>query len=254
MDKNRVSLIIKTTKGESCDISVPEDSTIEELKCLISLKFDIPVENQRLIHSGRILDDEKTIDDYKLVDGQQVHLFRIPDSSTTTTNINNNYQNDFSNTNNMFYQNPFTFPCFGGGNTSNQFGSGFDLDMLLNNPFIQSIFESTDFFELIINSNPQIKRMVEEHPELGNAIRDPATIKQAIEIMKNPNLMREMARSTDRAMANIETHPEGFRYLTKMFANENDYLYSDNDYSSNDDVNSIHDTAPEPNTRPLPNP
>lgn len=66
MDKNRVSLIIKTTKGESCDISVPEDSTIEELKCLISLKFDIPVENQRLIHSGRILDDEKTIDDYSM--------------------------------------------------------------------------------------------------------------------------------------------------------------------------------------------
>lgn len=64
MDKNKIILIIKTTKGESCDISVPEDSTIEELKCLISLKFDIPVENQRLIHSGRVLDDEKTIDDY----------------------------------------------------------------------------------------------------------------------------------------------------------------------------------------------
>jgi len=36
---------------------------------------------------------------------------------------------------------------------------------------------------------------------------------------RNPNMMREMQRNTDRAMQNIEMLPEGFNHLRRMYTN-----------------------------------
>lgn len=35
--------------------------------------------------------------------------------------------------------------------------------------------------------------------------------------MQNPNAMREMMRSQDLAMSQIENHPEGFNALRRMY-------------------------------------
>lgn len=40
---------------------------------------------------------------------------------------------------------------------------------------------------------------------------------QAMEYMQNPNAMREMMRSQDLAMSQIENHPEGFNALRRMY-------------------------------------
>ena len=41
----------------------------------------------------------------------------------------------------------------------------------------------------------------------------------------NPEIMREMTRNNDRTMANIESHPEGFNMLRRMY-NEVSFNYS----------------------------
>jgi ubiquilin len=38
-----------------------------------------------------------------------------------------------------------------------------------------------------------------------------------MEYMQNPNAMREMMRSQDLAMSQIENHPEGFNALRRMY-------------------------------------
>lgn len=40
---------------------------------------------------------------------------------------------------------------------------------------------------------------------------------QAMEMMRNPNAMREAMRSQDLAMSQIENHPEGFNALRRMY-------------------------------------
>lgn len=40
-----------------------------------------------------------------------------------------------------------------------------------------------------------------------------------MEVARSPELMREMMRTTDRAMSNIESHPEGFNMLRRMYHN-----------------------------------
>lgn len=155
----------------------------------------------------------------------------------------------FVDDDNMSYS-PFgNFGCFGMPDGSNRP----NFEQLMDNPFVQSLLESPEFMEHMLTSNPQINRIVEENPELGNVLKDPRTLKQVMDMMKNPNLMKEMVRSTDLAIQNIETHPEGFRLLSKMFANSENDIYNS---SSNSDDGKIskHDTAPEPNSKPLPNP
>jgi hypothetical protein len=41
---------------------------------------------------------------------------------------------------------------------------------------------------------------------------------QGLQIARNPNLMQEMMRNNDRAMANIENVPGGFDALHRMYA------------------------------------
>lgn len=41
-----------------------------------------------------------------------------------------------------------------------------------------------DFVRSIIMSNPQMKALVEQNPELGHVISDPAFLRQSMEMMR----------------------------------------------------------------------
>ncbi len=61
--------------------------------------------------------------------------------------------------------------------------------------------------------------LANNHPifSLSNKPTMSSWCSQSIEAMRNPDLMREMMRNTDRAMSNIEAHPEGFNALRRMY-------------------------------------
>ncbi|KAI8060266.1 hypothetical protein BC940DRAFT_312411 [Gongronella butleri] len=121
----------------------------------------------------------------------------------------------------------FGFPMMGMGQGQGQ-GMG-DLGMgmgnmdpegmrqMLDSPLMQSILNNPDFMRSIIMSNPQMRRLVDENPEIGHMINDPAFLRQSIEMMRNPELMREAQRSNDRALSNIEALPGGFNHLRRMY-------------------------------------
>jgi len=71
--------------------------------------------------------------------------------------------------------------------------------------------------ERLLLGNPQIQQVLQNNPELRPILNDPATMRQAMRMMQNPNLRREMMRNTDRAMANIENLPGGFDALRRMY-------------------------------------
>lgn len=53
--------------------------------------------------------------------------------------------------------------------------------------------------------------------QLNHVLNDPQMLQQAFDAMRNPDLMRERMASTDRALAHIESHPEGFNALRRMY-------------------------------------
>jgi ubiquilin len=100
---------------------------------------------------------------------------------------------------------------------------------------------------------------VESNPELGQALSDPDTIRRAMEMSRNPNLMREMMRNTDRQMSNIEGMPGGFDALRRMYTDvqqplEESMFNPTSPSSTTSNTSSTSSTNDNINTNPLPNP
>jgi ubiquilin len=129
----------------------------------------------------------------------------------------------------------FLFPGLGlnnsGSNNSSLFGGLPDLDMMqqqlsqnpgimrdiMNTPAIQSLMNNPDLMRNIIMNNPQMREIIDRNPDLAHILNDPGILRQTLEAARNPELMREMMRNTDRAMSNIESSPEGFNMLRRMY-------------------------------------
>ena len=90
---------------------------------------------------------------------------------------------------------------------------------MLNSPMVQQMLDNPEVLRGIIQSNPQLQAIIEQNPEFGHVLNDPAMLRQSLEMARSPSLMREMTRNTDRAMSNIESHPEGFNMLRRMYTN-----------------------------------
>ena len=70
---------VKTLKGNQFQVEVESDMTVIGLKTLISdAQNDHPVETQKLIAMGKIMDDDtKTMSDFKLVENNTIVLMTI---------------------------------------------------------------------------------------------------------------------------------------------------------------------------------
>ncbi|XP_041014443.1 ubiquitin domain-containing protein DSK2b-like [Juglans microcarpa x Juglans regia] len=155
---------------------------------------------------------------------------------------------------------------------------------IMNMPAMQSLMSNPDLMRSLIMNNPQMREIIDRNPELAHVLNDPGILRQTVEAARNPELMREMMRNTDRAMSNIESSPEGFNMLRRMYENVQEPFLNattmggnaGNDSSSNpfaalfgnqggtqvrDGANNPSTTGSEttsglisPNTNPLPNP
>ena len=155
---------------------------------------------------------------------------------------------------------------------------------IMDLPVVQNLLNNPDVMRSMMMSNPQMRDLIDRNPELGHMLNDPAILRQTMEAARNPELMREMTRNTDRAMSNIESSPEGFNMLRRMYENVQEPLLNatmgggdtTNDLNSNpfaallggaqggpprdqaaNPTTTGADTttgSPAPNTNPLPNP
>ncbi|PHU19299.1 Ubiquitin domain-containing protein DSK2a [Capsicum chinense] len=155
---------------------------------------------------------------------------------------------------------------------------------MMNMPLFQNFMNNPETIRNLILNNPQMREIMDRNPELAHVLNDPATLRQTMEAARNPELMREMMRNTDRAMSNIESSPEGFNMLRRMYENvQEPFLNAStlsgdarNDTGSNPFAallgaqgggqgrqqsnnppttgSETTDNLPAPNTNPLPNP
>jgi len=190
------------------------------------------------------------------------------------------------------------FPGLGSGGGGGLFGAGLpdfeqvqqqltqNPDMMrdmMNMPLVQNLMNNPETIRNLIMNNPQMREIMDRNPELAHVLNDPATLRQTMEAARNPELMREMMRNTDRAMSNIESSPEGFNMLRRMYENvQEPFLNAStlsgdtrNDAGSNPFAallgaqggqgrqqsnnppttgSETTDNLPAPNTNPLPNP
>lgn len=248
-----VSVNIRCSNGSKFSVKTTLDSDVGAFKSLVAQNCDVPAEQQRLIYKGRILKDDQTLESYGLQADHTIHMVRgfaasaaIAPSGTASAVASDTAP----------AATPAAVPTEGGGlgtaglgaslfpglglgglggtGASGLLGAGLpDFDQMqqqltqnpnmmreiMNMPAIQGLMNNPDLMRNLIMSNPQMRDIIDRNPELGHILNDPSILRQTLETARNPELMREMMRNTDRAMSNIESSPEGFNMLRRMYEN-----------------------------------
>ncbi|CAA6666660.1 unnamed protein product [Spirodela intermedia] len=288
-----VTVHVRCSNGSKFSVLVALDSTVRSFKAIVAEKSDVPAEQQRLIYKGRILKDEQTLESYGLEPDHTVHLVRGSASSppaAAPAGTNTNASRASADTQGTGRN---AGPNEGGGFGGGIFGTSlfpglspaglagfpeFDqvqqqltqnpnmMREIMNLPAIQNLMNNPDLMRNLIMANPQMREIIDRNPDLAHILNDPSTLRQTLEAARNPELMREMMRNTDRAMSNIESSPEGFNMLRRMYETVQEpflnatTMGADAGAAAGDraaDPLAAGETtteSPAPNTNPLPNP
>ncbi|KAI3834323.1 hypothetical protein MKX03_030130 [Papaver bracteatum] len=247
---DEITIHISCSNGTKFSVKTSLGSTVLEFKSVISQHSDVSAEQQRLIYKGRILKDEQTLESYGLQEDHTVHMVRgLPASSANTAGsanlggsnttsgatratLNSNEGGLFRGTNLGASLLPgLRVNGLGGSGVPGMLGTEAEFEQvqqqltqnpnmmreIMNMPVMQSLMNNPDLMRTLIMSNPQMRDIMDRNPELAHILNDPSTLRQTLEAARNPELMREMMRNTDRAMSNIESSPEGFNMLRRMY-------------------------------------
>ncbi|CAG8485997.1 8114_t:CDS:2 [Diversispora eburnea] len=188
----------------------PGQLTVQQLKEKLVSHTTIPADSMRLVYSGRVLKDEDMVEIYGVKEGHTIHVVRgaanrASEQAAQPVTPRNPNSNPSSNT--------FTI---------NPLGLGANLDQdfmrsMMNSPMFRQLLSNPEIVRSMVMQNPTMRQMIERNPEIGHIINDPSFIRQTMDMARNPELMREMMRNNDRALANLETIPGGFNHLRRMY-------------------------------------
>lgn len=69
-----MQIFIKTLDGRSKTYDVTDDTKIKKIKEMIAETEGIPEKQQRLVYSGKPLEDEQTLSDYNIGPNATIHF------------------------------------------------------------------------------------------------------------------------------------------------------------------------------------
>lgn len=67
-------VLVKTLSGKTIVVNVNEDDTVDTVRQRIAEKENLPVDQQRLIYSGKHLEGSRKLSDYNINDNSTLNL------------------------------------------------------------------------------------------------------------------------------------------------------------------------------------
>merc|ERR1719323_2024247 len=66
-----------------------------------------------------------------------------------------------------------------------------------------------EMMRMMLRMHPRMNELMEQRPELARMLEDPDVLRQSMQMMRNPSLMREMQRNADLSMGRLDVMPGG---------------------------------------------
>merc|ERR1719339_165681 len=192
-----------------------EGATIKQFKEAISAKFSgAPVENLCLIFAGKIMKDHESLATHNVKDGMTVHLVikqggaasaapaapsPTPAPAPPTSGNSGAPPPDPA-------QSPFGLGGFGGIPGMGNLGMG-----------SANFMEMQQRMQRDLMSNPDMLRQVLDNPLTQSLMSNPDVIRQMLESNPQMQEVKEMNRTMDRQMQNLEAMPGGMNILQRMY-------------------------------------
>jgi len=195
-------LQVKPQEGSPFEIDIDLRKTVDQFKGVIEAKVDIPKTLQRLVFNGRVLLDTDTLDKYQLNSNTTLHLLKFqPKGNEEVETISGGLA---------------SMPGVLGDLQRHLLQNPDIMQQMMNSPAMQSLLNDAEFLRNILTMNPQMRELMNRHPEIQEMMNDQDFMAQSLEAFRNPSMMREMLRSTDRAMSAIDAVPGGLEMLQTM--------------------------------------
>lgn len=216
-----VRIVVKPTAGGAkLEREVEREATIAEVKEALSEEAGIPASDQRLIYKGQILKDERTVESYGIASDHVLHLVRGKPTGNTQSSAAAAAGVAAGGAGGSGSAAGVP-PAAGGGAIPGPMGL-MDPEMMrqmMGSPFMQQLLNNPELMRNMLQMNPGVRELMDRDPQMAQMLNNPELLRESINLMSNPNLMREYMRNNDRALSNIEALPGGFNALRQLYEN-----------------------------------
>ncbi|KAK8809420.1 hypothetical protein WA171_001001 [Blastocystis sp. BT1] len=223
-----VSVFVRLTTAEKIVFEVDLQSTVKELKDLISQRQSVESDLITLVFKGKILKDDAILEDCGITEGSIVHMVVMKKKTQTTPKVSEPVQTSSSpsaspsrpepvsssTSSETNSQHPYSFMSMSGEWPSIDAGTAKGA----NDAMRKMMTEKPELFLSLLKMDPGMKNVLEKNPQMEAMLHDPATIDQLVEMMTDPEAMKAAQRQTDNALNEIGEIPGGEAMLERVMS------------------------------------
>ena len=85
-------------------------------------------------------------------------------------------------------------------------------------PLMAGFKDHPELFIQFLKSDPGFRNVLEKNPRMEEMLNDPTTIDYLIDMMSNPDSMRDALRQTDEALNHVGDIPGGEQMLERVMS------------------------------------
>merc|ERR1719210_1459105 len=99
------------------------------------------------------------------------------------------------------------------------------MQQIMNSPMVQQMLSNPETMRAMWRMNPRLNALMEQRPEIARLLDDPEVLRQSMQVIQNPSLMREMTRNADRAIGQLDAIEGGHSALVRAHEEFADPLF-----------------------------
>jgi len=193
-------ITVKLPDGGLVHLDVDLKTRVEDFRSILAPKTGIKRHRQRLVFSGRLLQDGRSLEAYGVERNSTIHLLHGgAEGSRGTDHDVTEMPPQLAALQRHVLDNPDI------------------MQQMLEAPAMQSLLNDHEFLRSLLRLDPRLQQLLEGCPELQQMLHEEKFMQDATNALRNPVHVRDVLRSTKNAVAQLEHLGSGsFDVLRQM--------------------------------------